>query len=158
TLDESLARLEAQGAAPGAQGSAREPGDTVERIAYRVKIAAGGALDVEPLLQKQVRGEGFSRGARLQWFHLPERRDLTAADRRAHQAYDDRFARGSNTWGGALTPAQVFGILRALCDPPAVFLDGERDGVRLDIRQGRVRLRFSTTAADGSLSPYFELP
>ena len=44
----------------------------------------------------------FSKGARLQWYQLPDRRELTAADRRAYQAYDDRFARrASPGWGWA---------------------------------------------------------
>jgi superfamily II DNA or RNA helicase len=148
TLDQSLARLE--GPAPGAAASVEE------RVAFRVSALADGALDVEPVLQKRGPGAAFSRGARLQWFHLPERKDLSAADRRAYQAYDDRFARHARTWGGPLAPAQVFGILRALIDHPAVFLDGARDGSRLDLRQGRLRLRF-VTAADGSLAPQFEL-
>ncbi|MDB4980903.1 MAG: Superfamily helicase, family [Myxococcales bacterium] len=159
TLDASLSRLEAD--APGAATA------TEERVAFRVIVLADGALDVEPVLQKRTRGAGFSRGARLQWFQLPERKDLSAADRRAYQAYDDRFARRSNAWGGPLAPAQVFGILRALIDHPAVFLTSardqapageraeERDG-RLDLRQGRLRLRFSS-AVDGGLSPQFDL-
>src|SRR4029077_19119274 len=48
-------------------------------------------------------------------------------------------------------------ILRALGDHPAVFLDGEREGTRLDIRHGGVRLRVASAAADGSLAPHFEL-
>jgi superfamily II DNA or RNA helicase len=60
------------------------------------------------------------------------------------------------TWGGPLTPAQVFGILRALIDHPAVFLDGAREEARLDLRQGRLRLRF-VTASDGGVTPHFDL-
>jgi superfamily II DNA or RNA helicase len=154
TLDETLARLEA------ARGD-RPPGTAAEeRLAYRVTADADGALNVEPLLQKRGRGGTFSKGARLEWFHLPDRPGLTDADRRAFAAYDDRFARRGGGWGGPLSAAQVFGILRALIDHPAVFLDGARGGPpiggRLDIRTGRLRLRFAG-AADGGLAPRFEL-
>jgi superfamily II DNA or RNA helicase len=150
TLDESLSRL-----GPPAPEDAPA---TEERLAFRVLLLADGALDVEPVVQKRSRGAAFSRGARLQWFQLPERPDLTPTERRAFQAYDDRFARRSRAWGGALTPAQVFGILRALIDHPAVFLDGggAREETRLDLRQGRLRLKFAT-AADGGLTPHFDL-
>jgi superfamily II DNA or RNA helicase len=151
-LDQTLSRLEADA---GAAGEAAE-----ERVAFRVTAGSDGSLTVTPTIQKRVRGGGFSRGARVQWYELPERRALTPAERRAYQAYDDRFARRSQAWGGALSPAQLFGIFRALIDHPAVFLDGGRDGqadgLRLDIRQGRLLLRFAT-AADGDLTPHFAL-
>ncbi|HXI56464.1 MAG TPA: DEAD/DEAH box helicase [Polyangia bacterium] len=153
TLDQTLSRLEADAGAGGGDG-------TQERVAFRVTAASDGGLTVTPTIQKRVRGGAFSRGARVQWYELPERRDLTPAERRAYQAYDDRFARRSQAWGGALSPAQLFGIFRALIDHPAVFLDGGRDGQadgpRLDIRQGRLLLRFAT-AADGNLTPHFAL-
>ena len=163
TLDASLSRLEAD---------AQVAATTVEeRIAFRVVALGDGAFDVEPVLQKRARGAGFSRGSRLQWFHLPERKDLSAADRRAFQAYDDRFARRSGTLGShALARAGVRDPARAHRSPGG--LSGERAGSaqdraraddgaeqrdgRLDIRQGRLRLRF-TTAADGGLSPQFDL-
>jgi superfamily II DNA or RNA helicase len=150
TLDESLARL------TPAQADAAS---TEERLAFRVLVLDDGALDVEPVVQRRARGGAFSRGARVQWFSLPERGDLSVVERRAFQAYEDRFARrprGLGVWGGALAPAQVFGILRALIDHPAVFLTGSRDEARLDIRQGRLRLKFAT-AADGGLTPHFDL-
>jgi superfamily II DNA or RNA helicase len=147
TLDESLARLGP--AEPDAAGGE-------ERLAFRVLVLDDGALDVEPVVQRRARGGGFSRGARLQWFQLPERADLTPTERRAFQAYDDRFARRSRAWGGSLAPAQVFGILRALIDHPAVFLAGPREEARVDLRQGRLRLKFAT-AADGGLTPHFDL-
>jgi superfamily II DNA or RNA helicase len=143
-LDESLSRLET---APPA------PGD--ERVAFRVKVV-GTALDVEPVVQRRGRG-GFSKGSRLQWFNLAQRPDLTPTDRRAFLAYDDRFARGERSWGGGLSAAQVFGILRALMDHPAVFLEGEAEEAgRLEVRQARLRLRFAT-GSDGTLTPQFEL-
>ena len=108
--------------------------------------------------KRQARG-GFSKGARLEWYHLADRRDLTPADKRAYQAYDDRFARRTGIVGRARSPpAQVFGILRALIDHPAVFLEGERDDTaRLDIRQGRLRLRFVRAPPTARLAPQFEL-
>ncbi|HSZ81467.1 MAG TPA: DEAD/DEAH box helicase [Polyangia bacterium] len=148
TLDESLSRLAAD--------AAESPGAAEERLAFRVLVLGDGALNVEPVLQKRSRGAAFSRGARLQWFQLPERKDLAPAARRAFAAYDDRFARRAGPWGGPLTPAQVFGILRALIDHPAVFLEGTREEARLDLRQGRLRLRF-VTASDGGLTPHFDL-
>ena len=158
TLDESLARLEAAGAAPSrVRPSSAAAGDgPSERIAYRVVVTPAGAIDIEPLVQKRTRGGAFSKGSALNWFQLPDRGDLTPADRRAVQAHDDRFARRGAVWGAHLTPAQVFGVLKALIDHPAVFLAGQRDGARLDIRQGRLRLRF-VDAADASLSPRFDL-
>jgi superfamily II DNA or RNA helicase len=158
-LDERLSRLEADAAGDAAgQGQPGRPPRTgvQQRVAFRVSPFGDGLLTIEPVVQKRGRGGAFSRGSRLQWFQLPDRRDLTAADRRAFQAYDDRFARRAHAWGGALSPGQVFGILRALIDHPAVFLEGERDGARLDIRQGRLRLRFAA-AADGSLVAQFEI-
>jgi superfamily II DNA or RNA helicase len=144
-LDERLTRLSPQAPAPA------------DRIAYRVTTAGG--LGVEPVLQKRLRSGSFSKGAHLNWFEIPNRPALGAADRRVFQAYDDRFARGSTPWGGSslLSPAQVFGVLRALIDHPAVFLQGEREQTtRLDIRLGRLRLRFLTTP-DGALDPRFDL-
>ena len=79
---------------------------------------------------------------------------LTVADRRAYQAYENVFARGP--WGGSPTGAQVFGVLRALIDHPAVTLAGQRDGDRLEIRHGRLRLRFAD-AGGGALEPHFDL-
>ena len=152
-IDDRLARLDA----------ARDPsgaGARAERIAFRVTALRDGALGVEPVVQRRARGGGFSKGTRLPWFELPDRRDLTAADERAFRAHDDRFARRSNAWGGPLTPGQVFGILRALIDHPAVFFEGgagaRAEAQRLDIRQGRLRLRFAS-APDHGLSAQFEL-
>ena len=156
TLDESLARL--AGGAPAATSKAAsapaEPG--AERLAFRVVQLTSGALNIEPLLQKRTRGGGFTKGATLNWYQVPERPHLTAADRRAYLAYDDRFARHSNTWGGPLTAAQCFGVLRALTDHPGVHLAGEREGTRLDIRHGRLHLGFANHP-DGSLAPQFQL-
>ena len=148
TLDERLARLEAAGrsARPGVE----------ERIAFRLTMLGMGALNVEPVIQKRSGGRPFSKGTKLPWFALPDRRDLTAIDRLAYQAYEDRFARRSNAWGGPLAPGQVFGVLRALMDHPAVFLEGDRAGARVEIRQGRLRLRF-VTEPDGSLLARFDL-
>jgi hypothetical protein len=146
TLDESLSRLAADDDAGAAE----------ERIAFRVHVLGDGALNVEPVLQRRGAGGAFSRGARLQWFQLPERKDLSPAARRAFAAYDDRFARRTSTWGGPLAPAQVFGILLAPIHHPAVFLDGAREEARLDLRQGRLRLRF-VTASDGGVTPLFDL-
>src|SRR5688500_2990247 len=53
----------------------------------------------------------------------------------------------------------MFGVLRALIDHPAVFLDGpgsRGESARLDIRLGRLRLRFPS-ASDGGLAPHFDL-
>lgn len=148
TLDEDLARL----SGPGAEAGARS-----ERLTYRVLVLTGGTLTIEPVVQKRSERGGYSKGARIEWFHLPERHDLSAADKRAFAAYDDRFARRSAAWGGGLTAAQVFGILQALVDHPAVFLGGDRDEAgRLDIRQGRLRLRF-VRDDDDALCPQFEL-
>ena len=156
-LDERLARLEAEaelGSRPG----------KVERVAFRVTVSPIGIFDVEPVIQKRGRGGGFSWGSKFPWYNLAERPDLTAADRRAYQAYDDRFARRSFGWAGGLSPAQVFGVLRALIDHPAVFFDSGRDpeakpdrsGARLDIRAGRLQLRF-VSGKDAILAPQFEL-
>ncbi|HEY0708291.1 MAG TPA: DEAD/DEAH box helicase, partial [Polyangia bacterium] len=147
SLDERLSRLPT----PRTQ---TEP--VVERIAFRVSELSDGVVNIEPLVQKRSRGGAYSKGARTQWYNLPDRPFLTDADRRAYNAYDDRFARRSAAWGGLLAPAQVFGILRALIDHPAVFLEGEAEGVRLDIRLGRLRLRFAN-APDGGVFPQFEL-
>ena len=150
SLDERLSLLQAdQGQKPGG------PAGPEQRVAFRVSVHASGHLAVEPIVQKRV-GGGYSKGSKLEWYHLPDRPGLTDADRRVYRAYDDRFARRSGSWGGPLTSPQVFGILRALIDHPAVFLEGERDGARLDIRQGRLRLRF-IDGPGGSLAPQFDL-
>ena len=150
TLDESLARLstaEARGKADGVE----------ERVAFRLTLLPDGAVNVDPVIQKRRGRRPFSTGAKIPWFSLPERRGLTAADRAVFQAYDDRFARRPHSgWGGPLTPGQTFGVLRALIDHPAVLLEGDRVGTRLDLRQGRLRLRFVGNR-DGSLTPQFEL-
>ena len=154
-LDERLARVEPAGAAGAAAVRAEE------RIAFRVTGLREGALGVEPVVQKRGRSGVFSTGTRLPWYELPDHPARTAVDERAFRAYDDRFARRSETWGGALTAAQIFGVLRALIDHPAVFFDGpgsagRRGAGRLDIRQGRLRLRFAA-ARDGGLTPQLEL-
>ncbi len=149
-LDHSLARLETE------KQSGAVASD--QRIAFRVAVAPDGKVEVEPVVQKRGRGGAFSRGARVQWYHLPDHPALTAADRRAYQAYDDRFARRPQAWGAstALTESQTFGVLRALIDHPAVFLEAGRPDQRLEIRLGRLGLRFATFP-DGSLQPQFEL-
>ena len=150
TLDESLARL----AAGDARGKKE---DVEERVAFRLALLPDGVVNVDPVIQKRRGRRPFSTGAKIPWFSLPERRGLTAADRAVFQAYDDRFARRPHAgWGGPLTPAQTFGVLRALIDHRAVLLEGERPGARLEIRQGRLRLRF-VGQRDGSLAPQFEL-
>jgi superfamily II DNA or RNA helicase len=144
TLDERLTQLESEERTKGQK----------ERIAFKVKLTPDGNVDIQPMKQKRA-ARGFSKGSRLEWFHLVQRDDLTAADKRVYLAYEDRFARGRHVWSGPLAPGQVFGILRALIDHPAVFFEDERHG-RLDIRQGRLRLRFSS-GPHGSLGPQFEL-
>jgi superfamily II DNA or RNA helicase len=149
-LDQSLAHL----TAAQRDQPVRESG---ERIGFRVDALADGAFNVEPVIQKRQRSGVFSKGARLSWHHLTTSRALTLADQRVYQAYSERLVRDGNPWGGWLTPAQIFGILRALIDHPAVSLGGEREGAgRLDIRQGRLRLQFAS-APDGGLAPVFEL-
>ena len=120
SLDQSLARIDADKAKAAAPAG--------ERLAFRVVADGPRVTGVEPVVQKRLGGgasPSFSRGARLQWYQLPDRRDLGVADRRAYAAYDDRFARRVEPWasGSALTSAQLFGVLRALIDHPAVFLD-----------------------------------
>ncbi len=154
-LDERLARIDESGARATAGARADE------RIAFRVTALRDGAVGVEPVVQKRGRNGVYSPGTRLPWYELPDHPARSAGDERAFRAYDDRFARRSATWGGALTAAQVFGVLRALIDHPAVFFDGpgsagRRGAERLDIRQGRLRLRFASTR-DGALSPQLEL-
>ena len=154
-LDERLSRIDESGTR-GTDGARAD-----ERIAFRVTALRDGAVGVEPVVQKRGRNGVYSPGTRLPWYELPDHPARSAGDERAFRAYDDRFARRSATWGGALTAAQVFGVLRALIDHPAVFFDGPggagRRGVeRLDIRQGRLRLRFAS-ARDGALTPELEL-
>lgn len=146
TLDEELTRLQAQ-----------QPARTTGRVGYKVTPVGAGGFRIEPLLQKRGRGGAYSKGARLDWHQLADDDSLlTEADRRAFRAYDNRFARGGRTWGGGkLVDAQVFGILRALIDHPAVVLAGDDDR-RLDIRQGRLRVRFEA-GRDGDLTPHFDL-
>ncbi|MES1165098.1 MAG: hypothetical protein ABUR63_05030, partial [Verrucomicrobiota bacterium] len=150
-LDERLACLSRQPAAPG------ETSDPSERIGYRLLAPDGGRLTVEAIVQRRGARGRYSSGARLEWFRLGERKDLSAVDRRVIAAYEDRGARGSWASGGQLSGAQLFGILQALIDHPAVFLEGDRDeSGRIDIRQGRLRLRF-VRAPDGALVPVFDL-
>ena len=150
TLDETLARLASADARSKAEG-------VEERVAFRLTLLPDGAVNIDPVIQKRRGKRPFSAGAKVPWFSLPERRGLTAADRAVFQAYDDRFARRPHAaWGGPLTPAQTFGVLRALIDHPAVLLEGDRPGGRLELRQGRLRLRF-VGQRDGSLAPQFEL-
>ena len=160
-LDDNLSRL---GTADGARAP-REGDDSKRaggRVAFCVTLSPAGMFGVEPMIQKRMRGGGFSKGSRLPWYALSERADLSPVYRRAVRAYSDPFARRSSAWGGTLTLAQVFGVLAAIIDHPAVFLDapgagaGRRESQRLDIRLGRLRLRFAG-AADGTLSPQFEL-
>ncbi len=153
TLDENLAKLPSTAAGRSGAVTVRPE----ERLAFRVTLRTEDGHDVfvEPLVQKRGRDGRFSRGARIQWHEIPRRAEiLTVADRRAYQAYENVFARGP--WGGSPTGAQVFGVLRALIDHPAVTLAGQRDGDRLEIRHGRLRLRFAD-AGGGALEPHFDL-
>jgi superfamily II DNA or RNA helicase len=159
-LDENLGRLAPASGARSAPGAAPAPATAraQERLAFRVTLRTDDGYDVrvEPLVQKRGRDGRFSRGARIEWHQIPGRRAeiLTAADRRAYHAYEDVFARGP--WSASPTWAQVFGVLRALIDHPAVTLAGQRDGDRLEIRHGRLRLRFAD-AGSGALAPHFDL-
>ncbi len=157
-LDDRLSRIDEGGARGGRNAEAARRD---ERIAFRVTALHDGSVGVEPVVQKRGRNGAYSPGTRLPWYELPDHAARSAGDERAFRAYDDRFARRSATWGGPLTPAQIFGVLRALIDHPAVFFDGagsagRRGAERLDIRQGRLRLRFAA-ARDGSLTPQLEL-
>ena len=166
-LDENLAGLAADGsriaaARPGARQAGLATGAARPRVrlAFRVALHTDEGYDVqvEPLLQKRGRDGRFSRGARIQWHEVPHHAEaLTAADRLAYRAHEDVFSRGPyRSWGGLPTGAQVFGVLRALIDHPAVTLAGQRDGDRLEIRHGRLRLRFGDSGG-GALTPHFEL-
>jgi superfamily II DNA or RNA helicase len=160
-LDDNLSRLEGPAGAGGTTPVARG-GAQAERVGFRVTFVAAGLLNVEPVIQKRARGGGFSKGSRFPWYGLMDRPGLSPVDQRAFRAYNDPFARRSSTWSGPLTNAQTFGVLSALVDHPAVFFDdsgvigGRRASDRLDIRQGRLRLRFSS-APDAQLVPQFEL-
>ncbi len=124
------------------------------RVGFRMRVRDDGPLEIEPVLQKRQRNGAFSKGSRIEWHNLASRTDLTAMDRRVFRAYDDRFAKGAS-WGG-ISDEQIYGMLCALIDHPAVFLDGQPGDGRPDIRQGRLRLSFAT-APDGDLAPRFEL-
>ena len=154
-LDDRLSRI----ASASARGADPARGD--ERIAFRVTALRDGAVSVEPVVQKRARNGAYSPGTRLPWYKLADHPARSAADERVFRAYDDPFARRWAVWGGPLTAAQVFGVLRALIDHPAVFFDGagsagRRGAERLDIRQGRLRLRFAG-GRDGALTPQLEL-
>jgi superfamily II DNA or RNA helicase len=155
-LDDRLSRLASAASARGADAAR---GD--ERIAFRVTALRDGAVGVEAVVQKRGRNGAYSPGTRLPWYKLADHPARSAADERVFRAYDDPFARRWAVWGGPLTPAQTFGVLRALIDHPAVFFDGpgsagRRGAERLDIRQGRLRLRFAG-GRDGALTPQLEL-
>jgi superfamily II DNA or RNA helicase len=153
-LDDRLAVLDAEGVEAGVSGAAR-----AERVAFRVTAHADGRFNVEPLVQKRGRGGAFSRGSRLPWYNLPRAKSLTPADQRVVRAFEDPFSRGremSFGGGGLLSGGVLYGVLRALVDHPAVHLEGERDGARLEIRHGRLRLRF-VAAPGGALAPQLEL-
>jgi superfamily II DNA or RNA helicase len=160
TLDENLSLLHAQveaGSPSGHDRGASAAAAPPTRLAFRVIPHARGTLDVEAVVQKRLKSGAFSAGSRVDWHLLPDRRELTPADRLVFQAYDDRFARDSHAWGGRWSGAQIFGVLRALIDHPAVLLAGQRDTtIRPDIRLGRLQLRF-VAAADVALAPRFDL-
>jgi superfamily II DNA or RNA helicase len=154
-LDDRLSQL----TSASARGAGSPRGD--ERIAFRVLASSDGAVRVEPVVQKRARNGAYSPGKSLPWYKVPDHPARSAADEHVFVAYDNPLARRSAIWGGALTQAQTFGVLRALIDHPAVFLDGagsagRRGAERLDIRQGRLRLRFAG-GRDGALTPQLEL-
>jgi superfamily II DNA or RNA helicase len=157
SLDERLSLVDATFGDPPDQRA-------VERIAFRVTTVGDELTNVVPAIQKRGRGGAYSKGSKLAWYHLGERRDLGPMEKAAYHAHDDRFARRGFIEGGAATRAQMYGVLRALVDHQAVFLDLERthemddrvSTVRLDIRVGRLRLRFAS-ARDNSLEPQFDL-
>ena len=159
-LDARLSTLQRAGTAssPG-NGSlaARAPVASPDaRLAFRVHPLSVGTWDITPMCQRRGKGGTFSKGSRLHWHQVPGLDYLTPTDRRVFQAYDDPFAR-AGLHGGLMTPRQLHGTLRALIDHPAVFLEGEREqSGRLDIRQGRLNLRFAN-APDGGLTPQFDL-
>jgi superfamily II DNA or RNA helicase len=124
------------------------------RVGFRLQMRSDGELQIDPVLQKRQKNGAFSRGSRIEWHQLTHRSDLTALDQRVYRAFGDPFARLS-PWGG-ISAAQIYGMLCALIDHPAVFLDGRAGDGRPEIRQGRLRLRFAT-ASDGALVPQFDL-
>ncbi len=159
-LDRRLAELadNASGATSRADaaGITSPPaGPAKDRVGFRVRVdPSERMLLVEPVIQKRGKNGAFSRGTRIDWRRLAERPDLTPFDRRVYRAYADPFARAVS-WEVA-TASVTYGMLCALIDHPAVFLDGAAGDGRPDIRQARLRLRFST-AGDAALSPQFEL-
>ncbi|MES1210234.1 MAG: hypothetical protein ABUS79_30215, partial [Pseudomonadota bacterium] len=153
------ARSAAAGAAhtsAGAGASGRTPRKPEARVGFRVVAGDDGSLTVEPVVQKRARSGAFSRGSRIEWRQLTDRKSLTEADRRVYMAHADPFLREF------FSPARTFAVLRALIDHPAVVLEdrgtaGRRGAdVRPDIRQGRLRLRFAS-GPDGGLAPRFDL-
>lgn len=146
--------LQRSGGRPaGAGGRSTQHGPST-RVGFRLRFQHDGLLDIEPVVQKRQRNGTFSRGARLEWRHLTERQDLTELDRKVFRAFEDRFV-ASRPWT-PYSSERNYGILCALIDHPAVYLEGEPGDGRPDLRQGRLRLRF-VAGSGGGLTPQFDL-
>ena len=145
----------------------REPGPPRGRSRRRPRRPTSGspsgspsarrpASDVEPVVQKRgARRASSPRGRGCSGTSCPTGATLTAADRRAYQAYDDRFARAAGGLGhrqhADARPRCSASCARSSITRPCSSRRRPREAARLDIRQGRLRLRFAT-AADGSLA------
>ena len=154
-LDRRLASFD-----PGRGGSdARATGHAgstapLTRVGFRLRPTENERLEIVPILQKRQQNGSFSKGSRYDWHKLPYRNDLTALDRRVYRAFDDRFARQSD-WG--FSQARLYGILRALIDHPAVFLEGQPRRRPAGHPPGPPAPALRRSAADGGLAPQFEL-
>ncbi len=119
------------------------------RLAWRI-LGDGRVLAIEPLLQKRLKGGGFSQGGRVRVEDVLARRDLLTDPRDARAA--DVLGSGlDEPVGTARAPLVRRGPIRALealIGHPRVFLDG-RPG--MPARVTRERLRVALEPGDAAV-------
>ena len=125
---------------------AQPPADGEQRLAWRIAREAD-AVTLAPLIQKRLKGGGFSHGQRVRFDELGARRELLAdpRDRRALEALTAGFDHAG----------RVCRALEALVGHPLVLLEGrparvarERLRVTLETGEGGVRIAFHAGSAD----------
>jgi superfamily II DNA or RNA helicase len=122
-----------------------------ERLAWRI-AGEGSRVELEPVLQKRVKGGGFSPGQRLRLEDLARQRPAYTdpRDERAVTALTAGFEE-AHAWPSApISGKRLARALEALSGHPLVFMEGRP---AVPVRIANARLAVSLEPRDGGLRP-----
>jgi superfamily II DNA or RNA helicase len=125
-----------------------------QRLAWRI-VGEGAEVGVEPLIQKRLKGGGFSVGQRVHRHELELRRDLLADphDARVWQVLNEGLEETAGALLGPTSRRRTARVIDALSGHPRVVLAGTSAPARIT----RERLQLSLDPDDEGVSVSFLL-